>query len=60
MHSYKRLVENYWAPVTVSWGVDNRLGAIRVIVPPSCSEAATRLEMVSVISLPVLLSISRN
>ncbi|KAI8579182.1 hypothetical protein K450DRAFT_243151 [Umbelopsis ramanniana AG] len=45
VNSYKRLVENYWAPVTVSWGIDNRLGAIRVIIPPSCSKSATRIEM---------------
>lgn len=44
--SYKRLVENYWAPVSVSWGIDSRHCAVRVIAPPSTSAAATRLEMV--------------
>ncbi|KAF7726917.1 hypothetical protein EC973_008212 [Apophysomyces ossiformis] len=45
INSYKRLVENYWAPVDVSWGVDSRLGAVRVIIPPIASGNATRLEM---------------
>ncbi|CAO3591739.1 unnamed protein product [Absidia cylindrospora] len=45
INSYKRLVENYWAPVTVSWGIENRLGAVRVIVPPTSSKSAARLEM---------------
>lgn len=45
VNSYKRLVENYWAPVSVSWGIDSRHSAVRVIAPPSTSAAATRLEM---------------
>ncbi|CAO3625238.1 unnamed protein product [Cunninghamella blakesleeana] len=45
INSYKRLVENYWAPVTVSWGIENRLGAVRVIVPPTSSKNSARLEM---------------
>ncbi|KAI8340228.1 hypothetical protein BC941DRAFT_419850 [Chlamydoabsidia padenii] len=45
INSYKRLVENYWAPVTVSWGIENRLGAVRVIIPPTSSKNAARLEM---------------
>ncbi|CDH58101.1 glutamine synthetase [Lichtheimia corymbifera JMRC:FSU:9682] len=45
VNSYKRLVENQWAPVTVSWGIENRMGAIRVIVPPSALPNATRLEV---------------
>ncbi|CAO3590205.1 unnamed protein product [Absidia cylindrospora] len=45
VNSYKRLVENFWAPVSVSFGIDNRLGAIRVIVPPTTSKDATRMEM---------------
>ncbi|KAG1447476.1 hypothetical protein G6F56_009249 [Rhizopus delemar] len=45
INSYKRLVENYWAPVSVSWGIDSRHCAVRVIAPPSTSAAATRLEM---------------
>ena len=43
--SYKRLVENYWAPITVSYGVENRTTSIRLITPPTCSPAATRLEV---------------
>lgn len=39
-------MENYWAPVSVSWGIDSRHSAVRVIAPPSTSASATRLEMV--------------
>ena len=42
VNSYKRLVDGYWAPTKVSWGVDNRTVAARVI--PSASGKATRLE----------------
>lgn len=45
INSYKRLVENYWAPVSVSWGIDSRHSAVRVIVPPSTSASASRLEV---------------
>ncbi|KAL7310714.1 hypothetical protein PS15m_010182 [Mucor circinelloides] len=45
VNSYKRLVENYWAPVSVSWGMDSRHSAVRVIAPPSTSASATRMEM---------------
>ncbi|KAJ3320033.1 hypothetical protein HDU76_000400, partial [Blyttiomyces sp. JEL0837] len=45
INSYKRLVENYWAPITVSYGVENRTTAIRLITPPTCPPAATRLEI---------------
>jgi glutamine synthetase len=31
INSYKRLVEGAWAPTTVTWGVDNRTTAIRII-----------------------------
>lgn len=47
VNSYKRLVENYWAPVSVSWGMDSRHSAVRVIAPPTTSASATRMEMVS-------------
>ncbi|KAF2404356.1 glutamine synthetase-like protein [Trichodelitschia bisporula] len=45
INSYKRLVENFWAPVTVSWGLEHRAASIRLITPPSASPKATRLEV---------------
>ncbi|KAL1960520.1 hypothetical protein VTO42DRAFT_7819 [Malbranchea cinnamomea] len=45
INSYKRLVENFWAPVTVSWGLEHRAASIRVISPPTCSPKGTRLEI---------------
>lgn len=42
VNSYKRLVDGYWAPTRVSWGVDNRTVAGRVI-PGSAK--STRLEL---------------
>jgi len=41
INSYKRLVEGAWAPTTITWGIDNRTTALRVLHP---SEAYTRLE----------------
>lgn len=41
VNSYKRLVDGFWAPTKVSWGVENRTTAFRVI-PGSAS--STRLE----------------
>jgi glutamine synthetase len=41
VNSYKRLVDGYWAPTKVTWGVDNRTTALRVI--PGSSKS-TRLE----------------
>jgi glutamine synthetase len=31
VNSYKRLVDGYWAPTKVTWGMDNRTVALRVI-----------------------------
>src|SRR5438309_3909518 len=31
INSYKRSVENTWAPVAATWGVENRTAAIRLI-----------------------------
>lgn len=45
VNSYKRLVENLWAPVTISWGLEHREAAIRLISPPNASAKATRLEV---------------
>jgi len=42
INSYKRLVEGAWAPTTVTWGLDNRTTAIRVLTNSSKS---ARLEM---------------
>ncbi len=41
VNSYKRLVDGYWAPTKVAWGVDNRTTALRAI--PG-SPKSTRLE----------------
>ncbi len=41
VNSYKRLVEGFWAPTKVTWGIDNRTTALRVI--PG-SPKSTRLE----------------
>jgi len=41
INSYKRLVEGAWAPTTVTWAVENRTTAFRVI---NTSPAYTRLE----------------
>lgn len=45
VNSYKRLVENFWAPVTVSWGLEHRAASIRVIAPPTTDPKATRFEV---------------
>jgi glutamine synthetase len=45
INSYKRLVENFWAPVTVSWGLEHRAASIRLIAPPTSNPGATRFEI---------------
>ncbi|KAI9163987.1 Type-1 glutamine synthetase [Paramyrothecium foliicola] len=45
INSYKRLVENFWAPVTVSWGLEHRAASVRLIAPPTAKPSATRLEI---------------
>ena len=45
VNSYKRLVENFWAPVTISWGLEHRAASIRLIAPPTASPKATRFEV---------------
>ncbi|MGQ7867928.1 glutamine synthetase family protein [Sunxiuqinia sp. sy24] len=42
VNSYKRLREGAWAPITASWGFDNRTTAVRVI---NGQAKSTRLEM---------------
>lgn len=41
INSYKRLVEGAWAPTTLTWGIDNRTVALRVLCN---SGKAARLE----------------
>ena len=41
INSYKRLVEGAWAPTTLTWGVDNRTVALRVL---NQAEKSCRLE----------------
>ena len=45
VNSYKRLVENFWAPVTVSWGLEHRAASIRLVAPPTTPSKATRFEI---------------
>jgi glutamine synthetase len=41
INSYKRLVEGAWAPTTLTWGMDNRTVALRIL---SGSSTSCRLE----------------
>ncbi|MEY3945427.1 MAG: hypothetical protein RJB03_133 [Bacteroidota bacterium] len=41
VNSYKRLVEGAWAPTTVTWGIDNRTTALRIL---NGSSSACRVE----------------
>lgn len=41
INSYKRLVEGAWAPTTLTWGIDNRTTALRIL---NGSAHACRLE----------------
>ncbi|MGN6211998.1 glutamine synthetase family protein [Parafilimonas sp.] len=41
INSYKRLVEGAWAPTTLTWGIDNRTTALRVLAD---SNKSCRLE----------------
>ncbi|MDB5156145.1 MAG: puuA [Mucilaginibacter sp.] len=41
INSYKRLIEGAWAPTTITWAVENRTVAFRVI---NLSKGSTRLE----------------
>ncbi len=41
VNSYKRLTEGAWAPTTLTWGIDNRTTALRVI---SGGPKSTRIE----------------
>ncbi|MDX2247291.1 MAG: glutamine synthetase family protein [Bacteroidia bacterium] len=41
INSYKRLVEGAWAPTTITWGMDNRTTALRILTG---GEKSARLE----------------
>src|SRR5690606_36939574 len=41
VNSYKRLTEGAWAPTTLTWGIDNRTTALRII--PG-NKKSTRIE----------------
>lgn len=41
INSYKRLVDGAWAPTTLTWGVENRTTALRII---NSAEKYTRIE----------------
>ena len=44
INSYKRLVEGAWAPTTLTWGLDNRTVALRVLAgSPSATRVETRV-----------------
>ena len=45
VNSYKRLVENFFAPVTVSWGLEHRAASVRLIAPPTAPTKSTRFEV---------------
>ncbi|KAF8912106.1 hypothetical protein CPB84DRAFT_1812245 [Gymnopilus junonius] len=47
INGYKRLVggEAFWAPNAVTYGYDSRAASIRIISPPSCPPASTRMEV---------------
>ena len=45
INSYKRLVESFWAPVHLSWGLEDRMASLRLITPPVCVPQATRIEV---------------
>jgi glutamine synthetase len=43
INSYKRLVPGFFAPVNVSWGVENRSAAVRAI--PAADHSQARIEV---------------
>ncbi|GAA5844340.1 hypothetical protein JCM11251_001722 [Rhodosporidiobolus azoricus] len=45
VNGYKRLVESYWAPTSVSYAYESRVASVRIIAPPLASPEATRLEV---------------
>jgi glutamine synthetase len=53
INSYKRLVEGAWAPTTLTWAIDNRTTALRVL-PQSASSARLETRVVGSDSNPYL------
>ncbi|GAA6059842.1 hypothetical protein JCM10212_003754 [Sporobolomyces blumeae] len=45
INGYKRLVESFWAPTSVSYAYENRVASVRIISPPMADPRATRLEV---------------
>lgn len=45
VNGYKRLVESYWAPTSVSYAYESRLASVRIISPPMGDTKSTRLEV---------------
>ena len=44
INSYKRYIDKTLAPISVSWGLEHRSAAVRLIAPPVAKASATRLE----------------
>ncbi|HXB43507.1 MAG TPA: glutamine synthetase family protein, partial [Puia sp.] len=53
INSYKRLVEGAWAPTTLTWGIDNRTTALRVL-PTGAQSARLETRVVGSDSNPYL------
>jgi glutamine synthetase len=53
INSYKRLVEGAWAPTTLTWGIDNRTTALRVL-PAGLSSARLETRVVGSDANPYL------
>ena len=53
INSYKRLVEGAWAPTTLTWAIDNRTTALRVL-PAGASSARLETRVVGSDSNPYL------
>ncbi|GAA5957563.1 hypothetical protein JCM21900_001638 [Sporobolomyces salmonicolor] len=45
VNGYKRLVESFWAPTSVSYAYENRVASVRIISPPMGDTKSTRLEV---------------
>ncbi|GAA5938587.1 glutamine synthetase family protein [Sporobolomyces koalae] len=45
INGYKRLVESFWAPTSVSYAYESRVASVRIISPPMSDPKSTRLEV---------------